>query len=89
MRLAPASLQKLGGALDGAGGTGDDGLVGGVEVGGGDDGEAGVEVLASGVVGRGVRLVGDLGADLGDDGGGRVRVMAAMAPRPAGTACCM
>ena len=38
VRLAPACFAEVGGALDGGGGAGDDGLVGGVEVGGGDDG---------------------------------------------------
>ena len=72
VRLAPLFAEG-GGALDGGDGAGDDGLVGGVEVGGGDDAVGG----AFGGDGRRRRLRC------------RVRSrprMAAMAPSPAGTA---
>ena len=51
VRLAPACFAEVGGALDGGGGSGDDGLVGGVEIGGETTAVLGLKVLASGVWG--------------------------------------
>ena len=63
--LGSGLLAEVGGALDGCGRAGDDGLVGGVEVGGRDDGAVGVEGLGFGRVWKRGELVGDLGADVG------------------------
>ena len=68
--LGSGLLAEVGGALDGGGGSGDDGLVGGVEVGGGDDGVVGGEVFCVGIVGEWGEVVGDLGADVVDELGG-------------------
>ncbi len=68
--LGSGLLAEVGGEVDGGGGAGDDGLVGRVEVGGGDDGDVGVEGLGFGGGGERGELVGDLGADFGDEGGG-------------------
>jgi hypothetical protein len=65
--LGSGLLAEVGGALDCGGGAGDDGLVGGVEVGGRDDGAVGVEGFGLGGGGERGELVGDLGADLGDE----------------------
>ena len=58
---------EVGGAFDCGGGSGDDGLVGGVEVGGRDYGEIGLEGFCFGGSGERGELVGDLGTDFGDE----------------------
>ena len=69
--LGSGLLAEVGGLFDGEEGSGDDGLVGGVEVGGGDDDGVGGELLGArvGAVAAGQRghVVGDLGADVVDD----------------------
>ena len=56
--LGAGCFAKFGGAGDGGGGSGDDGLVGGIEVGGGDDGAGG-----AGGVGDADGRVGGVGGD--------------------------
>ena len=71
--LGSGLLAQVGGALDGCGRAGDDGLVGGVEVGRRDDRAVGVEGLGLGRGRERGELVGDLGADGLDELGGEAK----------------
>jgi len=58
--LGSGLFAEIGGSLDCGGSTGDDGLVGGVEVGGGDDGAVGREAFGDWADGERGEIIGDL-----------------------------